>query len=100
MHRLRNILAKLPKQRGLHDRIRAAYWTALDEGNRQLRPRPRYARWSASCSATPVRGGLPGLSLAWAVRPFPAFLRRDLRSGQCHAGSFWRELGYSARNPY
>ena len=31
VHRLRNILAKLPKQQALHDRIRAAYWAALDE---------------------------------------------------------------------
>jgi transposase-like protein len=29
--RLRNIPAKLPKQRALHDRVRAASWTALDE---------------------------------------------------------------------
>ena len=31
MHRLRNILAKLPKRPGLHERVRAAYWAALDE---------------------------------------------------------------------
>lgn len=31
VHRLRNVLAKLPKQQALHDRIRAAYWSALDE---------------------------------------------------------------------
>lgn len=31
VHRLRNVLAKLPKNRALHDRIRAAYWAALDE---------------------------------------------------------------------
>jgi transposase-like protein len=30
VHRLRNVLAKLPKQRALHDRVRAAYWAALD----------------------------------------------------------------------
>ena len=30
VHRLRNILAKLPKRPGLHARIRAAYWAALD----------------------------------------------------------------------
>ena len=30
MHRLRNILAKLPKRPELHDRVRAAYWAALD----------------------------------------------------------------------
>ena len=31
VHRLRNILAKLPKRPGLHDQVRAAYWAALDE---------------------------------------------------------------------
>ena len=31
VHRLRNILAKLPKRPGLHERVRAAYWAALDE---------------------------------------------------------------------
>ena len=30
VHRLRNVLAKLPKRPGLHARVRAAYWTALD----------------------------------------------------------------------
>ena len=30
VHRLRNILAKLPKRPGLHARVRAAYWAALD----------------------------------------------------------------------
>ncbi len=29
-HRLRNVLAKLPKRPGLHARVRAAYWAALD----------------------------------------------------------------------
>jgi transposase-like protein len=28
-HRLRNVLAKLPKRPGLHARVRAAYWAAL-----------------------------------------------------------------------
>lgn len=30
VHRLRNILAKLPKRPALHARVRAAYWAALD----------------------------------------------------------------------
>jgi transposase-like protein len=30
VHRLRNLLAKLPKRPGLHERVRAAYWAALD----------------------------------------------------------------------
>lgn len=31
VHRLRNILAKLPKRPELHERIKSAYWAALDE---------------------------------------------------------------------
>jgi putative transposase len=31
VHRLRNVLAKLPKRPGLHARVRAAYWTALHD---------------------------------------------------------------------
>ncbi len=31
VHRLRNIIAKLPKQPKLHERIKGAYWAALDE---------------------------------------------------------------------
>jgi transposase-like protein len=30
VHRLRNVLAKLPRRPGLHARVRAAYWAALD----------------------------------------------------------------------
>ncbi len=30
VHRLRNVLAKLPKRPGLHARVRAAYWATLD----------------------------------------------------------------------
>jgi putative transposase len=31
LHRLRNLLAKLPDDRALQDRVRRAYWAALDE---------------------------------------------------------------------
>jgi putative transposase len=31
VHRLRNVIAKLPKRPGLHQRVKAAYWSALDE---------------------------------------------------------------------
>jgi hypothetical protein len=30
-HKLRNVVAKLPKRSGLHDEVKAAYWAALDE---------------------------------------------------------------------
>ena len=31
VHKLRNVVAKLPKRPGLHDQIKAKYWAALDE---------------------------------------------------------------------
>jgi transposase-like protein len=31
VHKLRNVIAKLPKRAGLHDHVKAAYWAALDE---------------------------------------------------------------------
>ena len=31
VHKLRNVVAKLPKRPGLHDQIKAAYWAALDD---------------------------------------------------------------------
>ena len=34
VHRLRNVLAKLPKRDDLHARVRAAYWSALDAATR------------------------------------------------------------------
>jgi transposase-like protein len=31
VHKLRNLIAKLPKRSGLHDEVKAAYWAALDD---------------------------------------------------------------------
>jgi transposase-like protein len=31
VHRLRNLIAKLPKKQELHNRVRNAYWSALDQ---------------------------------------------------------------------
>jgi putative transposase len=31
VHKLRNVIAKLPNRSGLHDQVKAAYWAALDE---------------------------------------------------------------------
>lgn len=36
VHRLRNMLAKLPKRRELHERVRAAYWAALDDATSEV----------------------------------------------------------------
>jgi putative transposase len=43
VQRLRNVLAKLPKRPGLHARIRAAYWAALDTATTPSEPRARAA---------------------------------------------------------
>src|SRR2546430_16665285 len=31
VHKLRNVVAKLPKRSGLHDQIKAKFWAALDD---------------------------------------------------------------------
>jgi len=33
VHKLRNVVAKLPKRSGLHDEVKASYWAALDEAS-------------------------------------------------------------------
>ena len=33
VHKLRNVVAKLPKRPGLHEKIKAEYWAALDEAS-------------------------------------------------------------------
>jgi len=83
VHRLRNVLAKLPKRPGLHDRVRSAYWAALDkatspaEAETALRalvgdlersipvPRPAWRRtWRRSPSISPIRSGYASGSAA------------------------------------
>ncbi len=56
VHRLRNVLAKLPERPGLHERVRAAYWAALDGATSPGRGRdgPARPRGRASSGSTPV----------------------------------------------
>ncbi len=83
VHKLRNLLAKLPKDAALHTRIHAAYWAALDEAtspaDAEARLRalvtdlePRYPS-AAACLAD----DLPALTVHLHL---PLHLRKRLRS--------------------
>jgi len=39
--RLRNVVAKLPEKREIGERVKRAYWAALDEAGRKRRPLSR-----------------------------------------------------------
>lgn len=83
VHRLRNVLAKLPTITALHDRVRAAYWAALDEatspadGERRLRQLLRDLEARFPSAAACLADDLPavGIHLRYPVR-----LRRRFRS--------------------
>ena len=83
VHRLRNILAKLPKQPALHDRIRAAYWTALDEaldpadGENRLRALVGELAREYPSAASCLADDLPALTLHLR---YPLHLRKRWRS--------------------
>jgi transposase-like protein len=51
VHRLRNILAKLPKDKALLERIRKAYWAALDEAQDPQTLRTGCGLWSPNWNA-------------------------------------------------
>jgi putative transposase len=84
VHRLRNVLAKLPKRdTGIHERVRQAYWTALDEAatpaeaEQRLRAlvgelEPRYPS-AAACLADDLEALCVHLC-------YPGRLRKRLRS--------------------
>lgn len=83
VHRLRNILAKLPKDRALHDRIRAAYWAALDEADSPAAAEAglralvgQLARQYPSAAAC-LADDLPALTVHLR---YPRSLRKRLRS--------------------
>ena len=83
VHRLRNILAKLPKDRALHDRIRASYWAALDEAHSpataeaSLRARVGGLERPYPSAAACLADDLPALTVHLR---YPLRLRRRLRS--------------------
>ena len=83
VHRLRNILAKLPKRPGLHARVRAAYWAALDgatspsEAEHGLRVVVGELSREYPSAAACLADDLPALTVHLAC---PLRLRKRLRS--------------------
>jgi transposase-like protein len=83
VHRLRNILAKLPQRPGLHARVRAAYWAALDtattpsEAEHGLRSLVGELSREYPSAAACLADDLPALTVHLA---YPLRLRKRLRS--------------------
>ena len=83
VHRLRNIIAKLPKRAELHERIKGAYWAALDEAtdpeDAERRLRELVTTWSDEypSAAACLAEDLPALCVH--LKYFPR-LRKRFRS--------------------
>jgi putative transposase len=83
VHRLRNILAKLPKRPALHVRVRAAYWAALDgatspaEAEHRLRVLVDELSREFPSAAACLADDLAALTVHLA---YPLRLRKRLRS--------------------
>lgn len=83
VHRLRNVLAKLPKQPALHERIHGAFWAALDEaaseadGEQRLRSLVGHLEREFPSAAACLAEDLPALCVHLK---YPLHLRRRLRS--------------------
>ena len=83
VHRLRNVLAKLPKRPGVHARVRAAYWAALDtattpsEAEHGLRSLVGELSREYPSAAACLADDLPALTVHLA---YPLRLKKRLRS--------------------
>ncbi len=83
VHRLRNILAKLPERDDLHERVRAAYWAALDgatdpeEAEQGLRALVGELSGEYPSAAACLADDLVALTVHLA---YPVRLKRRLRS--------------------
>ncbi len=83
VHRLRNILAKLPKREDVRSRVQAAYWTALDEAASPQEAEGRLRSLVAELAheypsaAACLADDLPALCIHLR---YPLHLRRRLRS--------------------
>ena len=83
VHRLRNVIAKLPKRQDLHNRIRDAYWAALDQasspidGEARLRMLVGELEPQYPGAAAALAEDLPALCVHLA---YPLRLRKRLRS--------------------
>jgi len=83
VHRLRNVIAKLPKRQDLHTRVRNAYWAALDQasspadGEARLRTLVGELEPQYPGAAAALAEDLPALCVHLA---YPLRLRKRLRS--------------------
>lgn len=83
VHRLRNVLAKLPKQPALHERIHDAFWAALNDatseadGEQRLRALVGHLEREFPSAAACLAEDLPALCVHLK---YPLHLRRRLRS--------------------
>lgn len=83
VHRLRNLLAKLPKRPDLHERVRATYWAALDDatsevdGEARLRGLVGQLEGEYPSAAACLAEDLPALTTHLR---YPLRLRKRLRS--------------------
>ena len=83
VHRLRNVLAKLPKRQDLHNRVRDAYWGALDQagsaadGEARLRGLVGELESQYPGAAATLAEDLPALCVHL---DYPLRLRKRLRS--------------------
>lgn len=83
VHRLRNIVAKLPNRPALHERIKGAYWAALDEATdpegaeRRLRQLVTTLEYEYPSAAACLAEDLPALCVH--LKYFPR-LRKRFRS--------------------
>jgi putative transposase len=83
VHRIRNVLAKLPKLPALHDRVRRRYWVALDEatspadGEQRLGQLLRELAPQFPSAAACLADDLPALCIHLR---YPVRLRRRFRS--------------------
>src|SRR6266542_892452 len=83
VHRLRNLIAKLPKRQDLHNRIRDAYWAALDQagsasdGEARLRGLVGELETDYPGAAAALAEDLPALCVHLG---YPLRLRKRLRS--------------------
>jgi putative transposase len=78
VHRLRNVLAKLPKQPALHERIHDAFWAALNDatseadGEQRLRALVGHLEGEFPSAAACLAEDLPALCVAFEVPAAPA----------------------------
>ncbi len=83
VHRLRNVLAKLPKKQEIIDRVRHAYWSALDQagsaddGEARLRALVGQLEHDYPSAAACLAEDLPALCVHLS---YPLRLRKRLRS--------------------